>query len=131
MCLTIFGHYALKSQNSHCVKKCPNTNSFVVRIFLYTDWLHSVNLRIPSEYRKILTRKNSVFRHFPRSVIFLWFAHLLIVSRSLFIAYFCVSFTTEKIELLLANIFKIKDILDDKYKKIFNKEYKEYMVYKE
>ena len=31
--------------------------------------LYSVNLRIQSEYRKIRTRKNSVFRHFSRSVI--------------------------------------------------------------
>ena len=84
---------------------------------------YSVRIQENTEQKKL--------RHFSGSVIFLWFAHLLIVSRSLFIAYFCVSFTTEKIKLLLANIFKIKDILDDKYKKIVNKEYKEYMGYKE
>ena len=38
-------------------EKCPNTELFLVRIFLYS-------------YRKILTRNNSVFRHFSRSVIY-------------------------------------------------------------
>ena len=31
--------------------------------------IYGVNLRIQSEYRKIRTRNNSVFGHFPRSVI--------------------------------------------------------------
>ena len=35
-------------------KKCPNSKSSY----------YGVNLRIQSEYRKIRTRKNSVFRHF-------------------------------------------------------------------
>ena len=52
-------------------KKCPNTDFFLVRIFLYSDWtrIYSVNLRIQSEYRKIRTRKKSVSGHFLRSVI--------------------------------------------------------------
>ena len=45
--------------------KCPNTEFFLVRIFLYSDWTRIlVNLRIQSEYRKIRTWKNSVFGHF-------------------------------------------------------------------
>ena len=43
--------------NSALCEKCPNTVFFLVRIFC-----------IRSEYRKIWTRKNSVFRHFSRSV---------------------------------------------------------------
>ena len=39
-------------------EKCPNTELFLVLIFLY----------IQSEYRKIWTRNNSVFGHFSRSV---------------------------------------------------------------
>ena len=37
-------------------EKCPNMELFLVRIFLYSDW-----------YRKIRTRNNFVFGHFPRS----------------------------------------------------------------
>ena len=43
-------------------EKCPNTEFFLVFIFP-----HSVSLCIQSEYRKIRTRKNSVFGHFSRS----------------------------------------------------------------
>ena len=43
-------------------EKCPNTELFLVRIFLYLD------CRIQSEYRKIRTINNSVFGHFSRSV---------------------------------------------------------------
>ena len=51
-------------------ERCPNTELFLVRIFLYLDWIRrfTVNLRIQSEYRKIRTRNNSVFGHFSRSV---------------------------------------------------------------
>ena len=51
-------------------EKCPNTELFLVRIFLYMDWIRRfmVNLRIQSKYRKIWTRNNSVFGHFSRSV---------------------------------------------------------------
>ena len=54
---------------SHCVK-CPITEFFLVRIFLYSDWIRrfTVNLRIQSKYGKICTRKNSVFGPFSRSV---------------------------------------------------------------
>ena len=54
-------------------EKCPNTEFFLVRTFLYSDWIqeiYEVNLRIQSEYRKIRTRKNSVFGHFSRNVSF-------------------------------------------------------------
>ena len=44
-------------------EKCPSTELFVVRIFLYA----AVNLRIQAAYRKIRTRKNSVFGHFSRT----------------------------------------------------------------
>ena len=46
-------------------EKCPNTELFLVRIFLYSDY--EVNLRIQSEYREIRTRNNSVFGQFSRS----------------------------------------------------------------
>ena len=46
-------------------EKCPNTELFLVFIFLYSDW--TVNLRIRSEYRKIRTKNNSVFGHVLRS----------------------------------------------------------------
>ena len=47
-------------------EKCPNTELFLVRIFLHSDWIrrNTVSLRIQSEYRKIRTRNNSVFGHF-------------------------------------------------------------------
>ena len=48
-------------------EKYPNTELFLVRIFLYSDWVRRF-LRIQSEYRKIWTRNNSVFGHFPNSV---------------------------------------------------------------
>ena len=48
-------------------EKFPNTEFFLVRIFLYSDWIYSVNLRIQSEYRKKGTRKNSIFERFSRS----------------------------------------------------------------
>ena len=52
-------------------EKCPNTESFLVRIFLYSDWIEiCVNLRVQSEYRKIRTRNKSVFGHFSRSAIY-------------------------------------------------------------
>ena len=37
--------------------------------------IYGVNLRIQSEYRKIRTRKNSVFGHFSRSGIFARYAY--------------------------------------------------------
>ena len=43
-------------------EKCPNKEFFLDRIFLYSFFF-----RIQSEYRKIWTRKNSVFGHFSRS----------------------------------------------------------------
>ena len=38
-------------------------------VFGLNKEIYGVNLRIQSEYRKIRTRNNSVFRHFSRSVI--------------------------------------------------------------
>ena len=56
-------------------EKYPNTELFLVRIFVYSDWvfglnteIYGVNLCIQSEYRKIRTRNNPLFRHFSRSV---------------------------------------------------------------
>ena len=41
---------------------------FLVRIFLHSNWkIYGANLFIQSEYRKIRTRKNSLFGHFSRS----------------------------------------------------------------
>ena len=50
-------------------EKCPNTEFFLVSIFLYSDWIlrFTVNLCIQSKYRKIRTRKNIVFGHFSSS----------------------------------------------------------------
>ena len=45
-------------------EKCPDTELFLLRIFMYSDW---VNLRIQFENRKLQTRDNSVFEHFLRS----------------------------------------------------------------
>ena len=44
-------------------EKCPNTELFLVRVFLYSDWI-GISLRIQFEYSKIRTRNNSVFGHF-------------------------------------------------------------------
>ena len=44
-------------------EKCPNTELFLVRNFLYSDWI-----RIQFEYRLVRTRSNSVFGHFSRTV---------------------------------------------------------------
>ena len=57
-------------KSTHTLReKCPNTELFLVRIFLYSDWIRrfTINLRIQSEDRKIRTRNNSVFGHFSRS----------------------------------------------------------------
>ena len=54
-------------------EKCPNTELFSGPYFpacgLNTE-IFGVNLRIQFKHRKIRTRKNSVFGHFPRSVSF-------------------------------------------------------------
>ena len=59
-------------------EKCPNTEFFFGPYFpafgLNTE-IYSVNLRLQSEYRKMQTRKNSVFGHFPRSGCFLMGVH--------------------------------------------------------
>ena len=53
-------------------EKCPNTELFLVRIFLYWDLIRrfTVNLRIQSKCRKIRARNISVFGHFSRIEIF-------------------------------------------------------------
>ena len=56
-------------------QKCPNAELFLVRIFLYSDWIRRFtpnSVRI----RKIRTRNNSVFGHFSRSGCFSWDIHL-------------------------------------------------------
>ena len=82
MCRTYFRKQnAIVKQNfiaKSLREKCPNTEFFLVRIFLYSDWIesftpiYSVNLRIQSKYRQIRTRENSIFEHFSRSTDFLW-----------------------------------------------------------
>ena len=49
-------------------EKCPNTEFFLVRIFLYPDWIRRLNLRIHSEYRKNTDHKKTVYGHFSRRV---------------------------------------------------------------
>ena len=52
-------------------EKCPDMELFLVRIFLYSDWIRKlVNLRIQSEYRKIRTRNNSVLGHFSTVLVY-------------------------------------------------------------
>ena len=46
---------------------CPYTELFLVRIFLYSDWIRWFNYCIQYEYRKIRTRNYSVFGHFSSS----------------------------------------------------------------
>ena len=52
-------------------EKCPNkeffSGSYLPVLGLDTE-IYSVDIRIQSDYRKIRTRKNSVFGHFSRSV---------------------------------------------------------------
>ena len=48
-------------------EKRSNTELFLVRIFLYLDWIRIFKSAIKSEYRKIRIRNNSVFGHFSRS----------------------------------------------------------------
>ena len=54
-------------RSSSLGEMCPNTKLILVRNFpvvtLNTE-IYKVNLRSQSEYRKIRTRNNSVFRHF-------------------------------------------------------------------
>ena len=54
-----------RSEKKTLREKCPNKELCLVRIFLYST--EYVNLRIQPEYRKILTRNNSVFGHFSHS----------------------------------------------------------------
>ena len=57
-----------QSQKSILREKCPYAEFFLVHIFLCSDWIRG-NIRIQSEYRKIRTRKDSVFGHFSRSAM--------------------------------------------------------------
>ena len=63
--------FSFLTSSTQCIasqlrEKCPNTELFLVCIFLYSDWIH-VNLRIQSKYRKIRTRNKSVLGYFSRS----------------------------------------------------------------
>ena len=52
-------------------ENCPNTELFIVPyfpVFALNTEIYRVNFRIQSENRKIQTRNNSIFGHFPRSV---------------------------------------------------------------
>ena len=49
-------------------ENCPNKEFFLVCIFLYLDWIRRFTFCIQSKYRKIWTRKNSLFWHFSRSL---------------------------------------------------------------
>ena len=70
---------------------CPNTELFLVRIFLYSDWIWRFT-RIQSEYRKIQTRTNAVFGHISRSDYTVeWdeLGHLGELGRNLLFSGFC------------------------------------------
>ena len=94
-------------------EKCPNTEFLMVRIFPYLDWIWRftacVNLRIQSKYRKIRTRKNSVFGHFSRSVKLteLWFSFYCSEG------YFCLRHMNQ---LLVFNPFLASDFLSSSLK---------------
>ena len=49
-------------------EKCPNTEFFSGLYFPVFGLIYSVNLRVQSKYKKIRTRKSSVFGHFSRTV---------------------------------------------------------------
>ena len=97
--------------------------SVQIRIFFWSvfssTWtqseIYSVNLRIHSKYRKIRTRKNSVFGHFSRSVCFsygkinlCWYIktshNSLIVKNNVIFSFFFLSQTSQS----LANKIKLK-----------------------
>ena len=52
-------------------EKCPNTEFFLVRIFLHSHWIQRFT-PYSVRYRKIRIRKNSVSGHFSRSVLDPW-----------------------------------------------------------
>ena len=57
-------------RSSSLGEMCPNTKLILVRnfpVFALNTEIYKVNLRSQSEYRKIRTRNNSVFRHFSSS----------------------------------------------------------------
>ena len=59
------------------------TQFFLIRIFLYLDWMqeHKDQIWQKVHYGKTRTRKNSVFGHFSCSVTFwLWMYYLLVYS---------------------------------------------------
>ena len=95
-------------------EKCPNTEFFLVRIFLYSDWIRrfTVNLRIQSEHRKIRTRKNFVFGHFSRSAKFstpVQFSWISLVCSKYFVhGVFCHSISTsiKNIHFKVLTVFK-------------------------
>ena len=62
----------------HCMKSVQIRSFFwsVFPVFGLNAEIYGVNLRIQCEYRKIRTRKNSVFGHFLRSV-----SHSILFSR--------------------------------------------------
>ena len=60
-------------QSEKLRENCPDTDFLsgpYFPVFGLNTEIYSLNLRIQSEYRKIRTRKNSVFGHFSRSEIF-------------------------------------------------------------
>ena len=59
------------------VSKCGGFSGPYFPAFGLNTEIYSVNLRIESEYRKMQTRKNSVFGHFSRSVILQVWIHLI------------------------------------------------------
>ena len=67
----ISSRYIIKQKSKVTLReKCPNMKLFLVRIFLYSDWIQSaISLRIQSEYRKIRTRNNSVLDTFHENFV--------------------------------------------------------------
>ena len=57
LCREMFCYYFI-----HCLKSVQIRSFFLVHIFLYWDWIR--RFTIQSEYKKIRTRKNSVYGHF-------------------------------------------------------------------
>ena len=100
-------------------EKCPDMELFLVRIFLYSDWiqrdtlyLYGVNLRIQSEYRRIRTRNNSVFGHFSRSETTGMKRFKNVLGSFLLFLFFLLFFTSDSREVECFGVPKVKQVKD-------------------
>ena len=64
------------------MSKCEVISDPYFPVFGLNTGIYGVNLRIQSEYRKMLIRNNSVFRHFSRSLIYTFVYISIMVMRT-------------------------------------------------